>query len=1089
MKINLLSDTVTRPTKAMLNAMMSAEVGDDVFGQDPTVNVLEARLAKMFGHEAGLFCPSGTMCNQLAIKLHTQPLDEVLCEIDSHIYQYEAASYAQHAGVGVNLIQGKYGKLAPGQVRAALRPKADWLAYSRLLVIENTCNKGGGSIYTLSELEVLAVEAREAELLLHLDGARIFNALVETGDAPDAVGGLFDSISICLSKGLGAPVGSVLLGSSEFIRRARRMRKAFGGGMRQVGYLAAAGLYALDHHVLRLRDDHARARHLADELKTLPWVQDIRPVQSNILIFDVEPEAARVVAALEAENIQAHAFGPNTIRFVTHLEIDDDQITHTRSVLKKLVFTLLLLFSFWGVQAQTPLSGVINSYAEVLNIDPCRARLVLSDASAFEPGENVLLLQMQGAEMDESNSSSFGNLLNWQSAGRYERAQIAERFGDTLVLAQRLLHTYQPGEGALQVVTLPGYAQAVVTAPLTAQAWNGSTGGVLAFEVLDTLFLEADLVLDGLGFRGGNLAAIPGNCQWFISHSDYYYASGNWRGSPKGEGLRPWIVGKESGRGAQLHGGGGGNDHNSGGGGGSHASSGGSGGDGVPPTVFGCSGNFPGSGGIALLPDSTRLLAGGGGGAGHADNTGTGSAGANGGGILVLKAGVIMGNGHRIRANGNAAANAAGDGGGGGGAGGSLLLLSEAIHNTLLEAKGGKGGNTNNPSDRCYGPGGGGSGGRVLSNLYSVLTPDLSGGNFGVNSVASSACSQTNSGAEAGSIGVLAPLFSLPIGSLSPSLGPPLAEFDILTDGLQVELINNSFDADTYSWNFGDGNGSTQENPIHNYAQAGTYIVTLEVINACGTNSFSLLVQVGDPPTAAFGYNFQGGCAPLLISFNNQASGEIDSLRWLFPGGEPATSNVSNPQVSYQLPGSFDVTLIAFGPGGNDTITSTQLIQIVEAPEALFGFNLDGTVASFSNLSEGDINNVSWNFGDGNTAQQIDDPVHQYAAPGLYSVTLTVSNSFCASVFTLEIEIIAVAVSELPVFPGKVYPNPAQGPALLDWPAQGAWQFRLIDAQGRVREEQTLQGPAQHSFDPMPGFYWIELRQSEQRFLRLFIRL
>jgi threonine aldolase len=1085
MSVNLLSDTVTRPTPAMLEAMMRAEVGDDVFCQDPTVNALEARLARMFGQEAGLFCPSGTMCNQLAMALHTRPLDEVLCEIDSHVYQYEAAAYAQHAGVGMNLIQGEYGKLKPGQIRQAVRPRADWLANSRLLVLENTCNKGGGSIYTLSELEVLTAEARELELSLHLDGARLFNALVETGDAPEQVGVLFDSVSICLSKGLGAPVGSVLLGSREFITRARRLRKAFGGGMRQVGYLAAAGLYALDHHVERLRDDHARARALGEALEPLPWVTGIRPVQSNILIFDVKPEAGEVLKALEKEDIQAAAFGPNTIRFVTHLEIDDQQVDKTIGVLRKLAFTWAFLLAFFGLQAQTPLGGIINQYAEVLAIDTCRARVVLSDASAFEPGTQLILLQMQGVQIDETNTASFGQLLNWNSAGLYERAEVEQRLGDTLVLAHRLHNLYQPGIGRVQAVTLPVYEDAIVTQALTAQAWNGSTGGVLALEVTGTLSLGADIVLDGLGFRGGVLNPLPGNCQWFLNYSAYYYESGNWRGALKGEGLAAWITGKEGGRGAQLNGGGGGNDHNSGGGGGSHATAGGTAGNGVPPSAFGCSGPFPGVGGRALTPDSTRLILGGGGGAGHADNPGTGSAGGHGGGILILKAGTVQGNGFRIRANGQNAASAAGDGGGGGGAGGSLILLADAIYNTLLEARGGKGGNTLNPSDRCYGPGGGGSGGRLLSNLHLSLNPNLSGGDFGVNTVASSACPAQNSGAQAGASGLKAALHTLPMGTLTPSLGPPIANFQASVDGLVLTLTNNSFDADAFLWNLGDGSTSTAPTPMHSYAQPGSYTVTLVVSNACGTNSFSLNIQVGDPPTAAFGYNFQGGCAPLLITFQSQVSGELDSLRWLFPGGQPATSTSASPQVIYQTAGQFDVSLIAYGPGGIDTLTQAQLIQIVEAPVALFEVALDGLTASFNNLSSGSIANISWNFGDGNTLQQVPNPVHEYPAPGLYAITLTASNSFCASVFTLEINILPTSAKEQMAFPGRLFPNPTSGTFWLDWPEDGPWQLRLLDAQGRIHHHQLLPGSGRYPLQaPAPGMYWVELRKGDVRWAK-----
>ncbi len=357
LQINLLSDTVTRPTPAMLKTMWAAEVGDDVFREDPTINALEAKSAALFGHEAALFCPSGTMTNQIALKAHTRPLDEVICDEMSHIYQYEVGGYAFHSGLGINLLQGENGILAAPLVAAAVKPSYDWLPRSRLVVIENTCNKGGGSIYPLENIRAIRQVCQEKGLALHLDGARLFNALVETGDAPATIGAEVDSISICLSKGLGAPVGSVLIGNQSFISEARRLRKAFGGGMRQAGYLAAAGIYALDHHVERLRDDHGHARLLAAALAELPYAANIRPVQTNIVIFDLVPvgAAADVVLAaalssasaakaagtgpflayLKENGVIASAFGPQTIRFVTHLDVTRDMIERTVEVLRR----------------------------------------------------------------------------------------------------------------------------------------------------------------------------------------------------------------------------------------------------------------------------------------------------------------------------------------------------------------------------------------------------------------------------------------------------------------------------------------------------------------------------------------------------------------------------------------------------------------------------------------------------------------------------------------------------------------------------------------------------------------------------------
>ena len=338
MQVNLTSDTATQPTPEMLRAMLAAEVGDDVFRADPTVNRLEATAAERFGMEAALYCPSGTMTNQLAIKCHTQALDEVLCEEKSHIYQYEGGVYSLLSSVSLNLLHGERGKILPGQVAAAVKPRYDWLPISRLLVLENTCNKGGGSIYTLAEASTIAAEGRAHGLACHLDGARLFNALVETGESPQDWGRLFDTISICLSKGLGAPVGSLLLGPRELIDRARRYRKVIGGGMRQAGFLAAAGLYALEHHVVRLVEDNNNAKRLEAALKQMPYVAAMEPVESNICIFHLAGnlKAAEFLAKLAERGVQAVPFGPQTVRFTTHLDVSSDQLEYAIKQLHQL---------------------------------------------------------------------------------------------------------------------------------------------------------------------------------------------------------------------------------------------------------------------------------------------------------------------------------------------------------------------------------------------------------------------------------------------------------------------------------------------------------------------------------------------------------------------------------------------------------------------------------------------------------------------------------------------------------------------------------------------------------------------------------
>ncbi len=336
MLIDLRSDTVTRPTSQMLEAMFAASVGDDVFGEDPTVNALEAKTAALFGHEAGLFCPSGTMTNQIAINVHTRPGDEVICDHNAHIYHYEGGGISRNSGAQARLVPGERGKMTAAQVEAAVNPTFDWLARTKLVAIENTANRAGGSYYALDALREIRDVAQKHKLALHLDGARIFNALIAEGSTPQQTGELFDSVSVCLSKGLGAPAGSVLLGSRSFITEARRVRKVFGGGMRQAGYFAAAGIYALDHHVQRLADDHRRAAVLAEAIGQLSFVAGQLPTETNIVIFTLVPEmpADVFLQKLAAQNIKAVQFGPQTIRFVTHLDFTDEMLDATVRVLK-----------------------------------------------------------------------------------------------------------------------------------------------------------------------------------------------------------------------------------------------------------------------------------------------------------------------------------------------------------------------------------------------------------------------------------------------------------------------------------------------------------------------------------------------------------------------------------------------------------------------------------------------------------------------------------------------------------------------------------------------------------------------------------
>src|SRR5471030_284867 len=325
MIVDLRSDTVTKPTAGMMEAMMNAKVGDDVFGEDETINELEQKTAAIFGMEAGIFCPSGTMTNQIGIKCFTQPLDELIADQTSHVYRYEGGGIAFNSGVSARLLNGERGILTAEMIEPEINAINDHYPRTSLVVLENTVNKGGGSCYTLEQIKPIAALCRAKGLKLHLDGARIFNALASTGDKEADYGKYFDGLSVCLSKGLGAPVGSVLLADKETIKYARRVRKVFGGGMRQAGFLAAAGIYALDHHVERLKIDHSHAQILADELVKCGWVANVLPAETNILVFDTVEPAALVLQKLAAQGVRALSTGPNRIRFVLHLDVHPDQ--------------------------------------------------------------------------------------------------------------------------------------------------------------------------------------------------------------------------------------------------------------------------------------------------------------------------------------------------------------------------------------------------------------------------------------------------------------------------------------------------------------------------------------------------------------------------------------------------------------------------------------------------------------------------------------------------------------------------------------------------------------------------------------------
>jgi threonine aldolase len=339
MIIDLRSDTVTKPTKGMLDAMLSAEVGDDVYKEDPSINALEKRLAKMFGVDEALFFPTGSMANQAALKLHTNPGEQVICDKYAHIYNYEGGGASFNSGISCKLIDGHRGMFTAKQAEEAINPPDFYHSpLTSLIAIENTTNKGGGACWDFDELKRIREVANKHNLGYHLDGARLWNAFIAKNENPKQYGELFDTISVCLSKGLGCPVGSVLLGKKELMKGALRVRKILGGGMRQVGYLAAAGLYALDNHIERLNEDHKKAKEIGDVLSKLSFIKTVEPIETNIVIFELNNNINEIdfLNQLKEKNILIIGMGSNKLRMVTHIDYDNNKHEILLDILNKL---------------------------------------------------------------------------------------------------------------------------------------------------------------------------------------------------------------------------------------------------------------------------------------------------------------------------------------------------------------------------------------------------------------------------------------------------------------------------------------------------------------------------------------------------------------------------------------------------------------------------------------------------------------------------------------------------------------------------------------------------------------------------------
>lgn len=715
---------------------------------------------------------------------------------------------------------------------------------------------------------------------------------------------------------------------------------------------------------------------------------------------------------------------------------------------KLTVLFFILLFAF-PLNAQVQLSGVINQYSKVTLIenDICQNKITVTDISPFDEGQFVVLMQMQGAIIDESNSASFGDIQELNNAGYYEINEIVSVDGSDIYLKFQNQQEYDV-DGNVQLITMPNYEDGNVVNTLTADAWNGETGGVLALKISGQLLLNANIDVSGLGFRGGETqTASNNNCTWIFQQNNFFYEFGNWRGAAKGEGIASVIVDKEFGKGPQANGGGGGNDHNSGGGGGANISNGGAGGQNDEPATFGCQGNHPGLGGKAIGNIENRIFLGGGGGAGH-DNNEAATNGSNGGGIVILIVEELIPDGFSVLANGDSTPDGGGDGAGGGGAGGSIFLEVQTLNSIInLEAMGGDGGLIDNGGgERCQGPGGGGSGGRVISNLTSggLFNTSVSGGDAGT-SINSSVCTDGTNGAANGEVGIVEGINNNIFASQEFQL--PQANFSFVNNMLEVTFSNLSQNANTAIWNFGDGNSTTDLNPIHTYTQTGTYNVQLIISNDCGIDTFnqSLFVEVVE---ANFQLEEAGGCAPHTVNFQNNSLGTIDDFLWTFAGGNPSTSTDENPQVIYDTPGLFDVQLEVSGAQGSDAILLNDVIEVLEVPLANFDyFSPSQGIVNFNNNST-NATTFEWNFGDGSAVVTEEMPIHNYATLGSYVVTLTASNEYCATTFTDTISVLT-SIEELGLSDVRIFPNPSSGFITIELQTPEIAEFAIFSMEGK----------------------------------------
>lgn len=702
--------------------------------------------------------------------------------------------------------------------------------------------------------------------------------------------------------------------------------------------------------------------------------------------------------------------------------------------MKKRSLPIFFLLHSLFLLSQTPqISGIINRYTAVSAVDTCSGRLSISDTTGFRKGDAALLIQMQGASINTGNNAQYGSILAMNDAGRFERVIVDSVAAGAVYVAERLIYGFSQPAG-LQLVRISQFNDVIVNDTLRAKPWDGVTGGVLALEASGTLTLNAPVWVSGAGFRGGgDFVAANNNCNWFTQQNQFVYASGDWRGGFKGEGIAQAIAGQELGRGPRANGGGGGNDHNAGGGGGGNISAGGNGGNNADPNPIGCNGYFPGLGGAAPATAVDRLFMGGGGGAGHANNL-LRSRGGRGGGIVFIRAGSINGAKTEIFANGEHGSHSFDDGAGGGGGGGSIWLsINTPNPALLLSANGGRGGNADNGNvDRCMGPGGGGSGGRILCNNMSVnalFSPGAPGNT--INSTVG--CNNSTNGAQTGGAGFFEFLSMLPQGAnpyFQPEILSAIASDTVCEDDQAIFSVLTNGDDWAYQWevNYGAGwqtatganFGGAQSADLTVFsAQTAQFRCRVQRPGCYEAVSNAASLHILPAPTAGFSSSQNGA----TVSFNNLS---INATGFIWDFGDGLTSTLPHPSHTYLQEGNFTVTLTAWN--ACDTAVFESVVGIFLPPQADF-FAPSSVIACESasinlvNLSSDNSSTFNWTMSGGQPAVSSEEnPTVMFNTSGTYTIRLVVTNM--AGSDTLE-QTVSIEIFDNPTaeFSWSVLPN------------------------------------------------------------------